>query len=66
MSDYSLKIKPICCHAYSVNRLWEQVENRWVNKLTIEPQTYCALKEIELKIRMTKPTLCNNYAIEIN
>ena len=51
ISDYSRKITPICCHAYRVNRLWEEVENRWVNRLTIEPQTFCDLKEIELKTR---------------
>ena len=51
MSDYSRKITPICCHAYSVNRVWEEAENRWVNRLTIEPQTFCGLKEIELKTR---------------
>ena len=39
----------ICCHAYRVNRVWEEAENRWVNRLTIEPQTFCGLKEIELK-----------------
>ena len=51
MSDDSRKITPICCHAYRVNRLWE-AENRWVNRLTIEtPQTFCGLKEIELKTR---------------
>ena len=50
MSDYSRKITPICCHAYSVNRVWE-AENQWVNRLTIEPQTFCGLKEIELKTR---------------
>ena len=49
ISDYSLKITPICCHAYRVNRLREEAENRWVNRLTIEPQTFCSLKEIELK-----------------
>ena len=51
MSDYSRKITPICCHAYRVNRVWEEAENRWVNRLTIEPQTFCGLKEIELKNR---------------
>ena len=51
MSDYSRKITPICCHAYRVNRVWEEAENRWVNRLTIEPQTFCGLKEIELKPR---------------
>ena len=51
MSDYSRKITPICCHAYRVNRVWEEAENRWVNRLTIEPQTLCGLKEIELKTR---------------
>ena len=70
ISDYSRKITPICCHAYRVNRLWEEAENRWMNRLTIEPQTFCGLKEIELKtrkIRTTKkPTVCNNYAIEIS
>ena len=51
MSDYSRKITPICCHAYSVNLVWEEAENWWVNRLTIEPQTFCGLKEIELKTR---------------
>ena len=45
------KITPICCHAYRVNRVWEEAENRWMNRLTIEPQTFCGLKEIELKTR---------------
>ena len=49
MSDYSRKITPICCHAYRVNRVWEEAENWWVNRLTIE--TFCGLKEIELKTR---------------
>ena len=49
MSDYSRKITPICCHDYRVNHVWEEAENRWVNRLTIEPQTFCGLKEIELK-----------------
>ena len=49
--DYSRKLTPICCHAYRVNRVWEEAENRWVNRLTIEPQTFCGLKEIELKTR---------------
>ena len=51
MSDYSRKITPICCHAYRVNRVWEEAENRSVNRLTMEPQTFCGLKEIELKTR---------------
>ena len=69
MSDYSRKLTPICCHAYRVNRVWEEAENRWVNRLIIEPQTFCGLKEIELKnrkIQRKKPTVCNNYAIEIS
>ena len=37
------------CHAYRVNRFWEEAENRWVNRLTIEPQTFCGLKEIRAK-----------------
>ena len=49
ISNYSQKIIPPYCHAYKVNRLWEEAENRSVNRLTIEPQTFCALKEIELK-----------------
>ena len=51
MSDYSRKISPICCHTYRVKRVWEEAENRWVNRLTIKPQTFCGLKEIELKTR---------------
>ena len=49
ISNYLRKITPIFCHAYRVNHLWEEVENQWVNRLTIEPQTFCGLKEIKLK-----------------
>ena len=31
--------------------VWEEAENRWVNRLAIEPQTFCGFKEIELKTR---------------
>ena len=31
------------------NRLWEEAENRYVVRLTIEPQTFCSLKVIKLK-----------------
>ena len=51
MSDYSRKITPIYRHAYRVNRVWEGAEKRWVNRLTIEPQSFCGLKETELKTR---------------
>ena len=34
-----------------MNRLWEEADNRWVNRLTIEPKTFCGLKEIKLKAR---------------
>ena len=51
MSNYSRKITPICCYTYRVNRVWEEAENWWMNRLTIEPQTFCGLKEIELKTR---------------
>ena len=51
MIDYSRKITPICCQAYRVNRVWEKAENLWVSRLTIEPKTFCGLKEIELKTR---------------
>ena len=44
MIDYSRKITPTRCHAYRVNRVWEEAENQWVNRLTIEPQTFCGLK----------------------
>ena len=40
MIDYSRKITPICCHAYRVNLVWEEAENRWVIRLTIEAQTF--------------------------
>ena len=56
MSNYSRKITPICCHAYRVSRVREEAENRWVNRLTIEPQTFCGLKEIELKARKIQRT----------
>ena len=49
ISDYSQNITPICCHVYRVNHLREESENRWVDRLTIEPKTSCGLKEIVLK-----------------
>ena len=51
MSDYSRKITPICCHTYRLNRVWEEAENRWVNRLTIEPQTFCGFKLKTRKIQ---------------
>ena len=41
----------MCCLPYRVNRLREEAQNRWVNRLTIEPQTFCGLKEVELKTK---------------
>ena len=69
MSDYARKITPICCHAYRVNRVWEEAENRWVNRLTIEPQTFLWFERNRAKKQedtTTKPIVCNNYAIEIS
>ena len=40
---------PICCHAYRINLLWEEAKNWYMNRLFIEPQAFCGLKEIELK-----------------
>ena len=60
MSDYLRKITPICCHAYRVNHVWEEAENRWVNRLTIEPQNFCGLKEIELKTRKIQQKKTNS------
>ena len=51
ISNYSRQITPRCCHAYRVNCLWEEAENRWVNRLTMKPKTFSGLKEFELKTR---------------
>jgi len=40
--DYLHKITPICCHAHRVNHEWQEVENWYRGRLTIEPQTFCA------------------------
>ena len=48
----------ICCHAYRVNCLWEEAENQYVNRLTIEPQTFCGFKVIELKPDTAKNQQC--------
>ena len=64
-----MKKTPICCHASSLNCLREGTENRWVNRLTIEPQTFSGLKAIKVKNHkdtVKKPTVCNKYAIEIS
>jgi len=47
---FAKKITPICCHAYRVNRLRKEAEIWQGERVTIEPQTFCYLKEIELKI----------------
>ena len=43
MIDYSRKITPICCHAYRVNRVWEEAENWWVNRLNVTGSTKTVL-----------------------
>jgi len=68
IKNYSRKITPICCHAYRINGLWKEAENRQGDRVTIEPQTFCYLKEIELKDHedtAKNPTAGNNYVIEI-
>jgi len=49
---------------YRVNR---KAENWQGDRVTIEPQTLCYLKEIELKSKdaAKNPTVSNNYAIKI-
>ena len=69
MIDYSRKIIPICCHAYRVNRVWEEAENRWVNRLTIGTSNLLWFERNRAKNQedtTNKPTVCNNYAIEIS
>jgi len=64
--NYSRKITPICCHAHRVNRNWQEAENWYRGTLTIEPKTFCSLKEIDqktIKIQQKKPMMCNNYTI---
>jgi len=34
---------------HRVNCIWQEAENWYRGKLTIEPQTFCGLKEIELR-----------------
>ena len=67
--DYSQKITPICCHTHRVNHEWQEAENWYRGRLTIEPQTFYGLKVIELKIMKMqdaakKLTVCKNYTIE--
>ena len=40
------RIIPICCHTQKVNRLWEEAENWYVDRLTID--IGLAMKEINL------------------
>jgi len=50
-----------------VNCEWQEAENWYKGRLTIKPQTFSGLKEIELKtinIQQKKPTVCKNYAIK--
>ena len=47
--DYSRKITPMCCHAHRVNWTWQGAENWYRGRLTIELQTFCGVKEIELE-----------------
>jgi len=55
----------MCCHAHSINCTRQEAENWYKGRLTIEPQTFYGLKEIEQKTYLAKkPTGCNNKAIE--
>ena len=44
INNPSRKITPIFCHTYRVNLLWEEAENQYMDRLTIEPQIFCGLK----------------------
>ena len=47
--DYSHKITPIlCCNAHRINHLQQEAENLYKGRLTIKPQTFRSLKEIEI------------------
>ena len=62
INDYSQKIT-ICCHVCRVNCLRQETDNLWVNRLTVEPKTFCGLKEMELKTR--KIQCKNQHCIKI-
>ena len=49
MTDYSRKIRLICCHTYRVNRFMELVKNCYVDGLTIIGVPFGGLKGIEIK-----------------
>ena len=49
MTDYSRTTRSICCHAYSVNRFMESVENCYVDGVTIVGVPFGGLKRIEIK-----------------
>ena len=44
--NYLQKITPICCYTHRVNSTWQEA---YRGMLIIEPQTFCGLKEIELR-----------------
>jgi len=46
-----MEITSICCHAHRIKREWQEAENWCRGRLTIDPQTFCGLKEIEMKIQ---------------
>jgi len=48
LTGYSQKITPKCFHTYRVNCL-QEAKNWQEDRLTIKPQIFCYLKEIELK-----------------
>jgi len=52
--DYLRNITPICCHVHRVNHKRQEAENWYRCRLTIEPQTFRGLKEIEPKTMKIK------------
>jgi len=45
INNYLRKNNTNLFHAYRVNHLWQEAENRQGDRVTIEPQTFCYLKE---------------------
>ena len=50
MTNYSCKIRSICCHTYRVNHFMEGVENLFVDRSTIVGVPFGGLKAIDIKI----------------
>jgi len=61
--EYSRKITPICCHSHRVNHIWQEAENWYSGRLTIEQGIELKTIKYSKKIIITRSRITNKMPL---